>query len=312
MGTRGLTMVIEQEKPVIAQYGQWDHYPAGQGATVLDFLRTADLKLFREKLKGLRFITQEEIDEINKKCEADKNYDWKREYPQLSRDVAAEILQLVLNGEATVLQDSTDFAKDSLFCEWAYVIDFDKNTFEVYKGFNTTPLKPEDRFYGNGETRKEGDEYYPIKLVKSYPLNELPIESQMIIDCEEREKDEDEETAEEKVSIVVQLEITDGDVKSLINYMNDGPGVVITKEHVQKVFNAAKVIPARITEDGRVDDTTQDMFREEFCRTVLGMENVRWPLYGDTEDYKTEFYNQFHKACEEKYIKVKLDVGGKK
>ena len=44
MGTRNLTMVIHEKKPVIAQYGQWDGYPAGQGTTVLEFLKNYDIE----------------------------------------------------------------------------------------------------------------------------------------------------------------------------------------------------------------------------------------------------------------------------
>ena len=33
MGTRGLTMVVSKGKTRVAQYGQWDHYPSGQGRT---------------------------------------------------------------------------------------------------------------------------------------------------------------------------------------------------------------------------------------------------------------------------------------
>jgi len=39
MGTRNLTCVVSGGKYIIAQYGQWDGYPSGQGVTALEFLR---------------------------------------------------------------------------------------------------------------------------------------------------------------------------------------------------------------------------------------------------------------------------------
>jgi hypothetical protein len=36
--------------------------------------------------------------------------------------------------EVKVMTDSNTFPLDSLFCEWAYIADFDKMVFETYKG----------------------------------------------------------------------------------------------------------------------------------------------------------------------------------
>jgi len=59
MGTRNLTVVIYKGKPCIAQYGQWDGYPQGQGYTILDFLLTADLSVFKDKIeKYVSFIDE--------------------------------------------------------------------------------------------------------------------------------------------------------------------------------------------------------------------------------------------------------------
>lgn len=49
MGTRNLTAVYLDGQYKVAQYGQWDGYPEGQGITVLTFLRDKmDLELFKE------------------------------------------------------------------------------------------------------------------------------------------------------------------------------------------------------------------------------------------------------------------------
>jgi hypothetical protein len=183
MGTRNLTMVISNEETKISQYGQWDGYPEGNGITILNFLEQVDLEKFKEKLNKVRFMN----DQDDKKLEdflarigakdgwmnSGQSDLFKKEYPYLSRDVGSDILELIYksdDGGEILLRDSTEFAGDGLFCEWAYVIDLDKNSFEVYKGFNKEPLSDDERF--NFLQNEEG--YTPVKFVTSFSLTELP------------------------------------------------------------------------------------------------------------------------------------------
>ena len=180
MGTRGLTAVIKDSKPVIAQYGQWDHYPAGQGAVILEFLRVeSNRKKLLKKLPKLRWLTDAECKAI------DNEKDWPQKYPWLSRDAGGKILEMVASGHVSNgLSSEWEFAADSLFCEWAYVVDFDKGTLEVYRGFNKKGLAEGERFRGmkakDTEHRKE--KYYPVRLVKSYKLAKLPTLKRFLSD----------------------------------------------------------------------------------------------------------------------------------
>lgn len=61
MGTRNLVAVFVDGKYQIAQYGQWDGYPSGQGLTVLKFVRDGlDLQRFLKALENVRFVGEEE------------------------------------------------------------------------------------------------------------------------------------------------------------------------------------------------------------------------------------------------------------
>ena len=140
MGTRNLTAVYLDGQYKVAQYGQWDGYPEGQGITVLTFLRDKmDLELFKEALRNSSYIPSEELTALWKQYGADENglvtmEDSDRmmeDHPEFSRNTGAGILEMVQNhSEGMKLQDSIDFAADGLFCEWAWVIDLDAGTFD--------------------------------------------------------------------------------------------------------------------------------------------------------------------------------------
>jgi hypothetical protein len=75
--------------------------------------------------------------------------------------------------------DSHTFLVDSLFCEWAYIINLDENVLEIYRGFNKEPsdkgryasLKEPDRVLDNGNIIKT--KHYGVELIKEIPLSEI-------------------------------------------------------------------------------------------------------------------------------------------
>lgn len=199
MGTRNLTMVISNGETKIAQYGQWDGSPDGQGKTALEFLRNVDLVKFKERLSQIKWLSESDAKEIEKLPDGI----WQTEHPYLSRDRGADILNLVMNGfyskgrdkiifggEILGLVDNSSFAGDSLSNEWTYVIDLDLMTFEVYEGFNTKPVKEGERFYNlKDEYKGSSETYYAVSHLKTYSLNDLPTVDQFISDLEPQEEE---------------------------------------------------------------------------------------------------------------------------
>lgn len=177
MGTRNLTVVKLDGEYKIAQYGQWDGYPEGQGIKCLNFFRNlySDKRFreeFEQKLRLCRFASDEELE---RDFYTKKN--WWNIYPELTRDVGADVLNIVSNCEnGLVLYNSIDFAADSLFCEYAWVIDLDENKFEGYTGFNEKPLSEDDRFYFLHEKEERG--YHGVKLCAKWDIESLPSDIQ--------------------------------------------------------------------------------------------------------------------------------------
>lgn len=187
MGTRNLIAVQHNGEYKVAQYGQWDGYPSGQGVSVLDFLKNSNLEAFKKKLEKIRFLEPEGrdkkfLEDYDKVAPQWSNDPDKRSFSQkhwfktyMSRDLGAEILKNILHSsdKEILLTNRIDFAKDSLFCEYAYVIDLDKEVLEVYRGFNQSPVNDGERFAGKID---EKNEYYPVYLLETFNINDLPTE----------------------------------------------------------------------------------------------------------------------------------------
>lgn len=183
MGTRNLVAVHLDGQYRIAQYGQWDGYPDGQGATVLEFLarwggapESSERRRFEANLRQCSWMGKADYDAI--KNDPDLNANWAFRLPHLSRGAGAKVLAMVQE-KPLKLKNSIDFAGDSLMCEWAYVIDLDKNTLEVFTGFNTEPLMNGDRFY---DFPKTDSGYQQVRLGKAYSLGALPDLARLVAD----------------------------------------------------------------------------------------------------------------------------------
>lgn len=198
MGTRGITAVVLDGEYRVSQYGQWDHYPEGQGRDAAQFLDTimdpmADdlyegtaLGRFKEKIRQTYQLNEEQIDAINTDLQTPGTPELSVSYPHLSRDTGAKILELIFRSEEPVgLILDLDFPMDGLSCEGIYVVDLDKETFEVYGDRyedvdNPKPFTEDERFRKVDTKPYETSftlsyEYYPPRLLKSFNLNDFTL-----------------------------------------------------------------------------------------------------------------------------------------
>lgn len=138
MGTRGLTKVIDKDGITkVAQYGQWDHYPEGQGIKILNIL-TSDRYAVEElelALDKCYFTTDEEREAIYKEYndrypETTHMKKFSAMLPSFSRDTCGDILNVIRWSAGPVpLLDESDFEHDDLFCEGVYIVDYQSNKF---------------------------------------------------------------------------------------------------------------------------------------------------------------------------------------
>lgn len=125
-------------------YNRWDSYPDGLGMSLIEWLK------------------DKTIDELKDECEDIVLVDD-------CRNIAWDG-----NGFNQEFQDAKDFLFDSLFCEYAYIINLDSNMLEFYTGFNNDENAP-GRYAKclNPCELSDGSFLYGVKLVLEIPLNEV-------------------------------------------------------------------------------------------------------------------------------------------
>jgi len=208
MGTRGAYGFVQDGKYKVT-YNHYDSYPSGLGKEIAEFLRgvvkEGQLDTLKERVKGLTLVNESKAvpKKLLKKYEAfynpkvntGKKDDW---YCVMHGLQNGDILPHILEGSVEHMIDSSEFVKDSLFCEYAYIVDLNRDTFDIYIGFQHDPQ--EGNVFG---TEKEGD-YYPVKKLISFPLADIPSDwLEQVTKAEEKEQAikealEAEENGEEK------------------------------------------------------------------------------------------------------------------
>lgn len=187
MGTRGI-MAFAIDNVIKVTYNQYDSYPDGLGLGMLNFCRRLhkDNDLFNEyaeKARRLRTVSDDATPTPGdferyghlRDSGVSTGSDW---YALLRHTQGNPALAL----DAGVHQDSRPFAADSLFCEWGYVLDFDVRTLEVYEGFQHS--RHDQGRFAHLQSR---DTYYPIRLVKTYSLDDLPDDATFLSETDRGE-----------------------------------------------------------------------------------------------------------------------------
>lgn len=191
IGTRGIVGVIADGK-AMTSYNHFDSYPDALGLSVLLSLRMQQLAdggkvhtwaMVREQARALRMVdergpapTAEDKAKLSKFLDLRVSEGSDDDWYCLTRNLQGKLLDMLAVG---YMVDADTFPLDSLFCEWGYLLNLDAETFEVYKGFQKAPHN--DGFWAGGDrfAREHGD-YYPIRLVKSWPLTELPTKDEFL------------------------------------------------------------------------------------------------------------------------------------
>ena len=178
MGTRGAYGFYKDGQNKLT-YNHFDSYPEGLGNTVVDFCRATSRKemddifdriiLVHDTNLAVHKPTQEQIEECERYFDNRVSTGQKTEWYALLREAQGN-LDAYKHGLRYMI-DNERFMQDSLFCEWAYVINLTDGLLEVYRGFQKTP---QNNRYLMPFCFEEDDDYFNVALLVAYPLDGIP------------------------------------------------------------------------------------------------------------------------------------------
>lgn len=187
MSTRGLYGFRKNGQDKLT-YNHWDSYPENLGKKILDYCRHTSIKDLNDVCDAIVLVEEDSkpttkmIQHCIKAGYSDfsvstqRKDDWycllhniMGDFYYLARDVAVVRRPLYMI-------DNHDFIEDSLFCEYAYIINLDNETLEFWNGGQT---KPDDHNRYGTEAYYDG--YYPCKRLLEIPLKEIEDTDKLVI-----------------------------------------------------------------------------------------------------------------------------------
>lgn len=183
MGTRGFVGFVVDGTEKIA-YNHSDSYPSGLGTDVLEWLRKAHIGGARRKAAELRVVDpnsspgDEDIDRLRPYADFGVGTRQIEDWYVLLRGTMGNPTAML---DAGVIEDAGQFPMDSVMAEWGYLVDFDAETFEAYRGFQEQP-HDKGRFADRTPFHNPhaSTQWQPCALVGSWPLSALPTDHEFI------------------------------------------------------------------------------------------------------------------------------------
>jgi len=181
MSTRGM-YGIRKNGTDKATYNHFSSDPSHLGAKVIDFVKNmsdAELCLFYDNIvlvDGDDIPSETDIEALRDSGQYDGQYQkspW-RDWIRNSQGNFQMYESVVRSGKKVFMVDGRDFIKDSLYCEYAYIINLDTMRLEFWKGNQKMPQ--EGNRYGTEPIMIRGSlslTFYPCLMAAAYSLDDI-------------------------------------------------------------------------------------------------------------------------------------------
>ena len=177
MSTRGL-YGFRKDGVDKTTYNHYDSYPEGLGFAIAQFCANTSEEEMNRIFDAIVMVREgdEMTEEQAAFCEkhglsdtgvsTGSRFDW---YCALNRAQGKpELLKELVEKEGfAFMLDDCGFIRDSLWCEYAYIINLDTHMLEFWKGFQQSPQM------GNRYGRVMKNGYYPCRLVTKIRLRDI-------------------------------------------------------------------------------------------------------------------------------------------
>ncbi|MEW5931961.1 MAG: hypothetical protein AB1816_00040 [Bacillota bacterium] len=158
-------------------YNHHDSYPEWLGERVVAWVRVTPREEIEKIARGIVLVspdsvpTAAQVEECREWVDLSVSeqtfYDWYCLLRRAQGDLSAYQRGL------RYMTDDHEFLADSLFCEWAYIINLDEGVLEVYRGFQKRwDPNPRNRY----RSLPARGRYYPVALVAEFPLDGIPAD----------------------------------------------------------------------------------------------------------------------------------------
>lgn len=152
-------------------YNHSDSYPECLGEVMMQCVKKFPLDEMTKIVRGIELVDDHkkpspgQMLECRAFCNLDVGTKSRQDWYCLLRNAQGKPNAWLKQGLRYMI-DSKNFLSDSLFCEWAYIIDLDTKKLEIYKGYNKDPSA--GRYADTPIVRENG--YVGVALVMELPI----------------------------------------------------------------------------------------------------------------------------------------------